>query len=72
MTRKGYQTRLSGLASILLLLLAVCARRGSAQANTGAPVSFSSEDIAEIVALHNELRGMVDPPASNMQAVVSH
>lgn len=76
MTHKGcfksssFHTRRFTLASVLLWLLGVCARRLSAQGNS-VPLRFSPSEIDEIVAAHNELRGRVDPPASNMQALVS-
>ena len=45
-------------------------RLSSAQA-TGSPVPLSQSDIQEIVDAHNGFRGSVEPPASNMQALVS-
>ena len=35
------------------------------------PLPLSEADIQELVSAHNFFRGMVDPPASNMQRVVS-
>ena len=66
----GFQTRRFSLASLLLLLCGVYARRASAQSGVEI-VTFTDDQIEEIVATHNELRGWVDPPASNMQRVVS-
>lgn len=63
-----FQTRTFALASILLLLLVVCARPLSAQ---GSPIIFTAEDIQGLVDDHNEFRGRVQPTARNMQAVVS-
>lgn len=65
----SFQTRRFTLASVLLWFFGVCARRLSAQV-PGEPVTFTSAEIDEIVAAHNDLRGRVDPPASNMLALV--
>ena len=35
------------------------------------PLSLSEADIQELVDAHNLFRGMVDPPASNIQSLVS-
>ena len=34
------------------------------------PKSLASEDIAEIVRAHNRFRGLVNPPAANMEEMV--
>lgn len=66
----SFQTRGSTLATVLLWLFGVCARRLLAQADASAIV-FSNQEIQEIVNTHNEFRGNVNPTASNMQALVS-
>lgn len=67
----AFQTRSSVLASLLtLLLLAALAGQASSQ-GPGAPIIFTQQDIQGLVDDHNLFRGMVEPTASNMQAVVS-
>lgn len=61
-------TRVFTLAALLLWLFAVSVRELSAQ---GTAINLSGSDIEDIVSIHNVLRGMVDPPASNIQALVS-
>ena len=34
------------------------------------PKSLASEDVAEIVRAHNHFRGLVNPPAANMEEMV--
>lgn len=36
------------------------------------PIPLSETDIQELVDIHNLFRSMVDPPASNIQRVVSY
>ena len=39
---------------------------------TSIPIEITGDDIQEILTAHNLFRGMVEPPASNMQEIVSH
>lgn len=39
---------------------------------TSTPIEITGDDIQEILTAHNLFRGMVEPPASNMQEIVSH
>lgn len=67
------QTRRFALAHLMFcLIFASSSRLSSAQTTaTGSPLLLSESDIEEIVGAHNGFRGSVDPPASNMQALVS-
>ena len=62
-----FQTRKSTLASVVLCFLTLCVQLSSSQTI----IRFSPSDIESVVNTHNNLRGSVDPPASNMQALVS-
>ena len=66
----SFQTRRYTLAPVLLCILGICTRRLSAQA-PGSALVFSDSDVDQILSTHNDLRGSVDPEASNMQALVS-
>lgn len=77
--RSGYSSRFQtrgfilASASVLqrfFIVVFLCARGLSGQV-PGAQLVFSEEERDEILSVHNELRGSVEPPASNMQALVS-
>jgi hypothetical protein len=56
------------LFQIFLLMLCWTLRTVSGQ---GTAIPLSDGDIQQIVDVHNLFRGMVEPPASNMQRIVS-
>ena len=56
--------------TVLWLLLCLCVSRVRSQ--DGTPITLPQSDIDAILRAHNFLRGNVDPPASNMQALVSN
>ena len=59
--------------NILLLsqLLALFSGRITGQ-QIGSRIELTANDIQEIVNAHNFFRSIVDPPASNMQQIVSY
>lgn len=57
--------------NLLLLLPALTSFLASVRSQPpGVVIPLSEEDAREILATHNFLRGVVDPPASNMQTLV--
>ena len=59
-------TKLLLLSQLLLMLRGV-----AVEGQTGTPIPLMGDDIQQIVDAHNLFRSIVDPPASNMQGVVS-
>lgn len=55
------------LLTLLLLIAALAWQNAS-----GSPVILTQEDIQILVDDLNRVRGLVNPPASDIQAVVSH
>lgn len=56
------------------MVLSICVLLASTlvlQCVLSQPLPLSEADTQELVDAHNFFRGMVDPPASNMQRVVS-
>ena len=63
-TEKSWTFKLLSVCVLFLLLNA----RGSGQQTA---ILITEDDIRQIVDAHNLFRGMVEPPASNMQRTVS-
>ena len=59
-------TKLFLLSQFLLMLRGV-----EVKGQTGTPIPLMGDDIQEIVEAHNFFRSIVEPPASNMQRIVS-
>lgn len=55
----------------LVLVFLVVLSQTTTITGQGTAIPLSNADIQELVDAHNLFRGMVDPPASNMQPVVS-
>ena len=56
---------------VLFFSLSLLTGRVVGQRNS-TPIQITGDDIQEILNAHNLFRGMVEPPASNMQEIVSH
>ena len=59
-------TKLFLLSQLLLMLKGVVVK-----GQTGTPIPLMGDDIRQIVDAHNFFRSSVEPPASNMQRIVS-
>ena len=59
-------TKLFLLSQFLLMLRGV-----EVKGQTGTPIPLMGDDIQQIVEAHNFFRSIVEPPASNMQRIVS-
>ena len=59
-------TKLFPLSQFLLMLRGV-----EVKGQTGTPIPLMGDDIQQIVEAHNFFRSIVEPPASNMQRIVS-
>ena len=55
----------------LVLIFLVVFSQTTTISGQGTAIPLSNADIQELVDAHNLFRGMVEPPASNMQPVVS-
>ena len=59
-------TKLLLLSQLLLML-----RGAAVEGQIGTPIPLMGDDIQQIVDGHNFFRSIVEPPASNMQRIVS-
>lgn len=59
-------TKLLLLSQLLLILRGV-----AVEGQTGTPIPLTGDDIEQILDGHNFFRSIVEPPASNMQRIVS-
>ena len=67
---RGFTLASTGVLRRFFIVAFLCARGLSGQV-PGVQLVLSDEERDEILSVHNELRGSVEPPASNMQALVS-
>ena len=72
LSHRGSLRLLLDFTKLLLLNQLILMLRGVAvEGQTGTPIPLTGDDIQQIVDGHNFFRSIVEPPASNMQRMVS-